>query len=462
MAPARVPVLVQELVGKMEQPELLNEFNAFLSKYAQHREYIRRAQSQASRFSKAIIEKVMLDHEVKASQIADDILPLVPSLQSAIRTIDDEKVSIHNDKAAADEEMEELNLRLAIGEVTDEEFESLGHELRDHLEAANGRLGDLDGAREHLAKALDSWVALAAEGQQPNGLEVAAPPPVVAAPAVVPAVVVPAAVPPAVAEPLPQPVVEAPAPIAPPAPVAETIVEPDLVSIPLPVPAHMAETVVPPEADDGQHTSTSRVKDDVSAVFDNAPSEAAVRLTDDAAVAETIEANAGEDEFEVDFDEPVEAGPPISHAQVSSVSALSPPTDPGAPASPEMDVFIPDPDHDTQQNLSPVSEAPASAEDQGRRAILLYQENTADEQIYPFTNDVLTVGRGRDNDIQIRNDSKVSRFHCKLFKRGGNFYVEDNKSSNGTLVNGELITERRLFGGEEVIIGETFFRFRVL
>ena len=48
------------------------------------------------------------------------------------------------------------------------------------------------------------------------------------------------------------------------------------------------------------------------------------------------------------------------------------------------------------------------------------------------TGDVLSIGRGRDNDIQIKNDSKVSRFHCRLFRRGGKFYIEDNKSSNGT------------------------------
>ncbi|MFN9938346.1 MAG: FHA domain-containing protein, partial [bacterium] len=65
--------------------------------------------------------------------------------------------------------------------------------------------------------------------------------------------------------------------------------------------------------------------------------------------------------------------------------------------------------------------------------MLLQLEGQADEQIYPFTSDALTIGRGRDNDIQIKNDSKVSRFHCKLFKRGGHYYVEDNKSSNGTL-----------------------------
>lgn len=101
-------------------------------------------------------------------------------------------------------------------------------------------------------------------------------------------------------------------------------------------------------------------------------------------------------------------------------------------------------------------------DDKPRRAVLLYQEGTAEEQIYPFTGDVMSLGRGRDNDVQVKNDSKVSRYHCKLYRRGPNFYIEDNKSANGTLVNGELITERRLFGGEEVIIGETFFRFRIL
>ena len=113
--------------------------------------------------------------------------------------------------------------------------------------------------------------------------------------------------------------------------------------------------------------------------------------------------------------------------------------------------------------VSNIVEEPA--DDKGekpRRALLLYQEGTAEEQIYPFTGDVLTVGRGRENDIQIKNDSKVSRYHCRITRQGNNFYIEDVKSSNGTLVNGELITDRRLFGGEEVIIGETFFRFRIM
>lgn len=118
----------------------------------------------------------------------------------------------------------------------------------------------------------------------------------------------------------------------------------------------------------------------------------------------------------------------------------------------EMDTLL-------DEDLEAIEE---EGDDRPRRAVMLYQEGTAEEQIHPFTGDVLTLGRGRDNDIQVKNDSKVSRYHCKLYRRNGNFYIEDNKSANGTLVNGELITERRLFGGEEIIIGETFFRFRIM
>ena len=104
----------------------------------------------------------------------------------------------------------------------------------------------------------------------------------------------------------------------------------------------------------------------------------------------------------------------------------------------------------------------ASSIKERHQALLIYQEGTAEEQIYPFTDDVLTIGRGRDNDIQIKNDARVSRFHCRLFRRSASIFIEDNKSAHGTLVNGALITERRLLGGEELFIGETVFRFRVV
>ena len=433
----------------MNMEDLLSRFNAHVEKYTQHREYIRRAQSQASKFSTAIIEKVVLDHEIKSGQVADQVLPLVPELEGLIADILAEKDDIQRNKASSDERMEELDLRLAIGEIDEDGYDAEGGELRDELESANSKIEVLDGDLKHLSEALDRWVTLAAEARQADGRTPARPAPapaaapVPAAPVVVPVVVAPPVAPVVVAAPVVAPAVVAPLPVVAPVVAPAPVVEPEVASV----------------EDAGQHTHLTPVKEDVSAVFEDSPAATAAKAINEPVAAEAIEAS----EVDFDFDEPKSAEPEVAPVE--------------EPAPPEMDVEINmdgagvdavagdeiGVDLDVAETAPAAPAAPAAGGSvESRRAILLYQEGTADEQIYPFTNDVLTIGRGRDNDIQIKNDSKVSRFHCKFFKRGGHFYVEDNKSSNGTLVNGELITERRLFGGEEVIIGETFFRFRIL
>ena len=194
-----------------------------------------------------------------------------------------------------------------------------------------------------------------------------------------------------------------------------------------------------------RETILGGMREDVSAVFEEKPAAAAAAAIESVG-ADDVEAIAvGEVEEDIMVDD--DAGPNVSWKG-------------GGAASDEEMVLEPaGEDVGLEPDASPSTDGES---EEARRALLLYQEGTAEEQIYPFTGDTLTIGRGRDNDIQIKNDSKVSRFHCKLYRKGNNFYIEDNKSSNGSLVNGELITERRLFGGEELIIGETFFRFRIM
>jgi len=74
--------------------------------------------------------------------------------------------------------------------------------------------------------------------------------------------------------------------------------------------------------------------------------------------------------------------------------------------------------------------------------------------------DVVFVGRGAKNDIHI-NDHTVSRMHLKIFSIGTAVFVEDLKSSNGTLINGTPLEpgEGRQVDGEDVItIGDTVIR----
>jgi hypothetical protein len=61
---------------------------------------------------------------------------------------------------------------------------------------------------------------------------------------------------------------------------------------------------------------------------------------------------------------------------------------------------------------------PGASQDGGTRAVLIYAEGTPGEQIYPISGETLTIGRGRENDIQVKNDGKLSRHHCSIPKIG--------------------------------------------
>ena len=64
-----------------------------------------------------------------------------------------------------------------------------------------------------------------------------------------------------------------------------------------------------------------------------------------------------------------------------------------------------------------------------------------------------TIGRSRSADVRVDSE-RVSRIHARFERRGGELFVEDAGSRNGTAVNGTMITEpRRLRAGDEVVVG---------
>ena len=75
---------------------------------------------------------------------------------------------------------------------------------------------------------------------------------------------------------------------------------------------------------------------------------------------------------------------------------------------------------------------------------------------------IFRLGRGRRNDLQLAVDGEASREHAQITRKGDLFYVEDLGSTNGTLVNGQLVERARLHGGEELQIGLTKLRFVLL
>ncbi len=72
----------------------------------------------------------------------------------------------------------------------------------------------------------------------------------------------------------------------------------------------------------------------------------------------------------------------------------------------------------------------------------------------------LTIGRAIDCGFVI-DDAAASRHHLEIFPKGDGYRWKDLGSTNGTMLNGNLMREGLLTNGDELQIGETVFRFVV-
>lgn len=68
------------------------------------------------------------------------------------------------------------------------------------------------------------------------------------------------------------------------------------------------------------------------------------------------------------------------------------------------------------------------------------------------------IGRGMDNEVVLHSDS-VSRQHARVEVRGGNYFVVDMHSTNGTYVNDEPVIDCRLRRGDQIKVGDTILKF---
>ncbi|RKH42339.1 FHA domain-containing protein [Corallococcus sicarius] len=78
---------------------------------------------------------------------------------------------------------------------------------------------------------------------------------------------------------------------------------------------------------------------------------------------------------------------------------------------------------------------------------------------FPLSDAEYTVGRSADNPICLQ-DTSVSRKHITLRRESAGWMVSDMKSGNGTLVNGEPVTDETLLANGDVItMGDSELRY---
>jgi len=107
-------------------------------------------------------------------------------------------------------------------------------------------------------------------------------------------------------------------------------------------------------------------------------------------------------------------------------------------------------DHRTREHAIPAIGAPP-----GR---YLSFEHGAVTMLIALERPITHIGRGLIADVRLE-DSHVSRRHAILAVRGEGARVLDDRSSNGTYVNGRAVTVAHLSDGDVLRFGRAVFRY---
>jgi pSer/pThr/pTyr-binding forkhead associated (FHA) protein len=85
------------------------------------------------------------------------------------------------------------------------------------------------------------------------------------------------------------------------------------------------------------------------------------------------------------------------------------------------------------------------------------------DEVFPLLDAECVVGRRVTREVAVSiNDRSVSSKHAKLTRTPDGFLIEDLDSSNGTFVNGEKVTEKRLLAdGDLIRLGKVIMTFNV-
>src|SRR5690554_6940399 len=150
--------------------------------------------------------------------------------------------------------------------------------------------------------------------------------------------------------------------------------------------------------------------------------------------------------------------PPQQAAQARGPSGPGgpPPPPPPRPGQPAQPVYQqpPAPSRGYAQP-APAPAPPAPQPGTGRGALYLIFNNNR----YLVNNDKFIIGRGsQQTDLTIR-DGNISRQHCAVIHRNGNYYIKDLGSTNGIEYRGNRIESKRIEDGDIFFLCDYELRF---
>lgn len=84
---------------------------------------------------------------------------------------------------------------------------------------------------------------------------------------------------------------------------------------------------------------------------------------------------------------------------------------------------------------------------------LVIRPESGEPIAHDLVEEIYTIGRAPENSIQLE-DISVSGRHAEIAVVAGNCYLKDLGSTNGTIVNGQPVTEAKLRAGDRIRFGK--------
>lgn len=78
--------------------------------------------------------------------------------------------------------------------------------------------------------------------------------------------------------------------------------------------------------------------------------------------------------------------------------------------------------------------------------------------LIPLSSDAMRIGRGLSAELHL-DEASVSRRHAILVPRPTGARILDDRSSNGTFVNGRRVQQADLQNGDVIVIGRVVLRY---
>jgi pSer/pThr/pTyr-binding forkhead associated (FHA) protein len=69
------------------------------------------------------------------------------------------------------------------------------------------------------------------------------------------------------------------------------------------------------------------------------------------------------------------------------------------------------------------------------------------------------IGRKSENDLAFPEEKTISGRHCEIYQEGKDWFIKDQGSTNGVLVNGKKVESTALKEGDQIKLGNKIFTF---